>query len=155
MSSKCCSNCRQTRLLSSFLLDPSKPAIKELKTYAPCRVSIAKSREKLKEEKRNALQPLDPNIPAKKRVLPRAKTLARPEPPLPEVVPSIHVPSPPFIQPPLPRSEPSLLTRPPVLPPAPLRPEPSIRVPTPPRPQPSIRILTPPPPPPGFLPPDQ
>lgn len=61
MSSKYCSNCLQTRLLFFFLLDPSNPASKELKTCVSFRVSIAKSREKLKED-RKALQPLDPNV---------------------------------------------------------------------------------------------
>jgi hypothetical protein len=43
MSSKYYSCCLQIRVLSSFLLDPSNPASKELKTCASCRVSIAKS----------------------------------------------------------------------------------------------------------------
>jgi hypothetical protein len=78
MSSKYCSSCTQKRLLSCFLLDPSNPASKEFKTCASCRASDAKSK------KRKALQPLDPNVPAKKRrpVQP-AKTLTRPEPPPP------------------------------------------------------------------------
>ena len=87
MSSKCCSNCGQTRVLSFFLANPSKPASKKLKTCAPCRVSRTKSKAKLKEEKRKALQPLDPNIPAKKRAFSPAKTLARPAPILPPLSP--------------------------------------------------------------------
>jgi len=62
MSFKCCSNCARERLLPCFLKDPSNPASKELKTCTSCRTSIAKSMKK-----RKALQPLDPNIPAKRR----------------------------------------------------------------------------------------
>lgn len=130
------------RLLSSFLLDPSNPASKERRTCAPCRVSVAKSREKLKGKKRKALQPLDPNVPAKKRPLQPAKTLlARPEPPVPQPELLIRVPTPPPILPP-PRPEPSIRVHapPPILAPPP-QPDPPIRIPTP--------------PPPGFLPPDQ
>jgi hypothetical protein len=166
MSSKCCSNCGQTRLLSAFLSDPSNPASKELKTCGPCRVSIAKSREKLRGEKkkRKALQPLDPNISAKKRALSPAKTLARPAlilpplppppPPPPRPEPSIRIPTLPPILPPPPHPSIRIPRLPPILPPPP---HPSIRVPTPPPilplpPQPNPPIRVPTPPPPSFLP---
>ena len=81
--------------LTLFLsLRPSNPAIKELKTDASCRVSIAKSREKLKEKKRKPLQPLDSNVPAKKRLSKPAKAIARLQPPPPQPDPSIRVPTP-------------------------------------------------------------
>src|SRR5271154_822559 len=61
MSSKYCSSCTQNRLLSCFLQDASNPASKVLATCASCRASNARY------SKRKALQPLDPNIQAKRR----------------------------------------------------------------------------------------
>lgn len=93
--SKYCSSCYQRRLLSCSLSDPSSPASKELKTCASCRASIAKS-----TKKRKALQPLDPNVPARRR-----RSVQRAGPPSPRSEPSLRIPArspPPRPEPPIP-----------------------------------------------------
>src|ERR1700723_3090493 len=77
MDSKYCSGCAQKRLLSCFLSDASNPASKVLATYALCRASRARS------SKRKALQLLDPNIQAKRRVPQPTKAPTRPEATIP------------------------------------------------------------------------
>jgi hypothetical protein len=74
MASKYCSSCTQKRLLSFFLSDASNPGSKVLATCNICRA------HKTKHNKRKALQPLDPNVPAKRR---STKALTR-------LNPSIH-----------------------------------------------------------------
>src|SRR5271155_6271851 len=62
MDSKYCSGCLQKCLLSSFLADASaNPGSKVFATCILCRDRRSKT-------KRKALQPLDPNIQAKRRV---------------------------------------------------------------------------------------
>src|SRR5271163_1666287 len=74
MDSKYCSGCLQKLLLSSFLADASaNPGSKVFATCTPCRDRRSKT-------KRKALQPLDPNVPSKRRARGPPKALARPEP---------------------------------------------------------------------------
>ena len=138
MSSKYCSSCAQKRLLSCFLLDASNPMSKVLATCASCRATKARS------SKRKALQPLDPNIQAKRRVPRPTKAPTRPEATIPPPNPLESHPkatvSPP--NPPEPRLE---ATIPPPNPPE-SRPEIPIPIPAPPPLQPQA---------PGFLPADQ
>src|SRR3981081_3340602 len=61
MASKYCSSCTQKRLLSSFLSDTSNLGSKVLATCNICRAY------KTRYNKRKALQPLDPNVLAKRR----------------------------------------------------------------------------------------
>src|SRR5271155_2705757 len=87
MDSKYCSSCTQKRLLSCFLSEASNPASKVLATCASCRAS------KERYSKRKALQPLDPNIQAKRRVprLTKAPTRLNPSilPPNPVEAPPV------------------------------------------------------------------
>src|SRR5438045_260593 len=76
MSSKYCSSCAQLHLLSCFLSDASNPVSKVLATCALCRASRVRS------SKRKPLQPLDPNIQAKKKPTWPTKPLTSPEIPL-------------------------------------------------------------------------
>ena len=73
MSSKYCSSCAQLHLLSCFLSDASNPVSKVLATCALCRASRVRS------SKRKPLQPLDPNIQAKKKPTQPTKALTCPE----------------------------------------------------------------------------
>jgi hypothetical protein len=75
MSFKYCLSCTRKCLLSCFLSDLSNLASKELKTCASCQACTAKS-----TKKRKALQPLDSNVLAKKRLIQLTKALTRPEP---------------------------------------------------------------------------
>jgi len=71
MASKYCSSCTQKRLLSSFFSDTSNPGSKVLATCNICRA------HKTRHNKRKALQPLDPNVPAKRQP---TKAPTRPNP---------------------------------------------------------------------------
>src|SRR5271170_6439667 len=137
MDSKYCSSCTQKRLLSCFLRDASNPASKVLATCASCRAS------KERYSKRKALQPLDPNIQAKRRVPRPTKTPTR-------LNPSILPPNP-VEAPPVPAE-----TRPEVTIPPPNPLESRLGANIPPNP-PESRPESPPiqPQAPGFLPADQ
>ena len=133
ISSKYCSSCAQKRLLSCFLSDASNPESKVLATCALCRASKARS-------KRKALQPLDPNVPSKRRARGPPKAL-------PHLEPVMAPPNPPKSRPehPIPLLR---LEAPIPIPPNPpeSRPETAIPIPAPPPIQPQA---------PGFLPADQ
>jgi hypothetical protein len=81
MDSKYCSSCLQKRPLSLFLKDASNLGSKVLATCDTCRARTAKSK------KRRALQPLDPNIQAKRRVPRPTKAPTRPNPSIPPSAP--------------------------------------------------------------------
>jgi hypothetical protein len=82
MASKCCSTCAHTLPLSSFLADPSNSKSKIRVTCIKCRDLCRKS-----WLKRKALQPLDPNVPSKRR------RTARTEPTHTPSISPPHIPS--------------------------------------------------------------
>src|SRR5271156_2831450 len=143
MDSKYCSGCTQKRLLSSFLSDASNLGSKVLATCNICRAS------KSRYQKRKALQPLDPNIQAKRRVPRPTKAPTRPKPLIPPPAPlesrpeaTIPPPNPPESRP----NPPSLLES---------RPQSPIYVPTPAPAQPIQPPIQPLQPKLGFLPAEQ
>src|ERR1700722_17073042 len=81
MDSKYCSACIKKLPLSVFLKDASNLASKVLATCDTCRARTAKSRTD--KSKRKALQPLDPNIQAKRRVPRLTKAPTHPKPSIP------------------------------------------------------------------------
>jgi hypothetical protein len=108
MDSKYCSACAKKLPISSFLKDASaNPGSKVLKTCLLCR-NKSKS-------KRKALQPLDPNIPAKRQRPPPVEPLTHLEPlhPHRNPVESLKSPPEPAVLPPLLKTRPELSTRPP------------------------------------------